>query len=584
MQIIQPLTDSQILHTQTSIQERTAQLQAVEVEYAKLQRKLSTLDQKRRDISQSIFEYQARLGIMRKVPQDILSIIFEFFVLGEKESPWTLMQIDRKWRQTALQTRSIWSRIEITPHVRQKKGHHRSRDGRERCTTEDQLVRALKRAGTSYLDIKICAIAPNNQQWTNKAESRFKKIIVALDRLGGNESGGLRIARLDIIGMPHSLPSKDIVLPFKEIIFPHLREFRMHYLNNEALFQYVASSASRLENLDIDFLYRKSMDPSYAWWSKLKSFKLQPTYVEPGISRSDVIPPVLSKARSLEHLELIGFNRYSFLACPLPCLQILTTDAWIGKAQINTPLLTQLRLVRLDSHKSTPNNCTDQIFPSLRHLDVEIFNRRLRYLQAPALHTLIIRPPTYKFHKPSPSEVWFDEVRPNVLNPTILHIVKTLIHRKALMRILSSMSAVEELYIQGITAKIWLFNYLGQPIKQPKQLLLGPDSNSNSNTDPNPTNSSDLSDLGDNSTELESELEQAEAQKPESERNTRWPLPSLKKLSIDISGRKQATDVNNDKKFRSAAKRCLQGRRKAGIEMESVRIKVTRDDPWMEIL
>jgi hypothetical protein len=322
----------------------------------------------------------------------------------------------------------------------------------------------------------------------------------------------------------------------------------------------------------------------------MRSLKLKGNYGESGDKRSEIVASVLSKATSLQDLELLRFYSYSPFGIQLPRVLNLSTDFRIGGAHIDAPLLTHLKLVQHTRYRAEPESLTDQILPALTHLDVEYINRRLRYLQAPALHTFTIRAAPRTLSRYPNNEVWFGPGTPNVLNPKVLHIVKFLLTQEALIKILSSMDGIEELYVQGLTAKKSLFVFLGQPIKPKGEPSISTASlDPHSTTDTNPTILFDPSDPHDVPTDLELELEVEQEAQEEAEHGSdadpdlEWPLPSLKKLSIDISGYKQMTDVNNVKNLRSAAKACLKARRLAGLEIESMRIKVEADREWIYI-
>lgn len=411
--------------------------------------------------------------------------------------------------------------------------------------------------------------------------AQFTKVINLLERLGTN--GGLRIARLELL----ERRSYTTHITLKEITLPHLRELQVRFGGTASL-RHIASSATQLETLDISFMDLKSMDPSYAWWPTIRSLKFTGTYGGAGQGYPEALSNMLSKTRSLKHLELLRFyNSDDPPDLQLPRLLTLTTDAHIGVVQINAPLLTHLTLVRDNSYwRRTPDTFTEQIFPSLTHLDVEYISQRLRYFQAPALHTFVIRAPFNSFfNKSAARELWFDKnEKPNTLNPIVLHIIKTFIHQQALIEILSSMDAIEELHIQGITAKKWLFSYLGQPIKLPRSssVTVDPNPSLDPNTDPLATNLSDSSELLEESDNLG--FEQGQVQDDDnldSESNPRWPLPHLKEVSFDISGHKQATEVKNVKNLRLAVKKCLKARKLAGLEIECVRLRVEENSGWV---
>jgi F-box-like len=109
----------------------------------------------------ALFAQLASIAPVGRMPPEILTLIFMAHVCDNLQSPWTLMQVSRKWRSAALISRRIWARIILTPSnwLRSETGpRSRSFEGMEICITEPQLIRALNRAGVTPLDLKLMVL------------------------------------------------------------------------------------------------------------------------------------------------------------------------------------------------------------------------------------------------------------------------------------------------------------------------------------------------------------------------------------------------------------------------------------------
>ncbi|KAG8801502.1 hypothetical protein FRC16_000340 [Serendipita sp. 398] len=84
-------------------------------------------------------------------PDEVFSIIFEFYASSlSNNDPWILMQVCRRWRTLATDTRRIWSGIllaHVTNHISRRYG------GYEVCHTEHLLRDALARSAGGPLDL-----------------------------------------------------------------------------------------------------------------------------------------------------------------------------------------------------------------------------------------------------------------------------------------------------------------------------------------------------------------------------------------------------------------------------------------------
>lgn len=110
------------------------------------------------------------LSAIRRFPEEVLSIIFQAYVLDHGGSPWTLTQVSSLFRKAAFTSRSvsaqlptvlclwpprkIWVKVELR-HGDVLDPNMRNQSGREICTNASQLRLALGRSGTAPLDIKF---------------------------------------------------------------------------------------------------------------------------------------------------------------------------------------------------------------------------------------------------------------------------------------------------------------------------------------------------------------------------------------------------------------------------------------------
>ncbi|KAG8815906.1 hypothetical protein FRC17_000549, partial [Serendipita sp. 399] len=102
-----------------------------------------------------------------RLPTEILSCIFEASVVYSEESPWRLVLVNRRWKQVALGTHSLWSQILIPGSAERSVNGCRPYDiggdiGRvwgfnnfQICAAACELDKALVRSGATLLNIKI---------------------------------------------------------------------------------------------------------------------------------------------------------------------------------------------------------------------------------------------------------------------------------------------------------------------------------------------------------------------------------------------------------------------------------------------
>ncbi|KAK7012799.1 hypothetical protein R3P38DRAFT_3014489 [Favolaschia claudopus] len=105
-------------------------LRAVDVEPSPLKTELDELLNGRRDLDIQIGKHLGALSPLRRIPTELLSLIFEFAIdpgerpgapLGEilmNMVPWELSNVCARWRRIALSQPNLWTFIGLTSHTR----------------------------------------------------------------------------------------------------------------------------------------------------------------------------------------------------------------------------------------------------------------------------------------------------------------------------------------------------------------------------------------------------------------------------------------------------------------------------------
>ncbi|KAG8812305.1 hypothetical protein FRC17_002095 [Serendipita sp. 399] len=153
--VIRSPTSSDVGIARYNVKEGVEALEVLELELEQARAGVAELEKQRERLKEDIHVNRSISSILRAIPDEVLSVIFEFFVEEEYyPGPWTLMAVCRQWRAAANQTRRIWSKILIK--VGYTSRHFRSRwDRGENCYTPALLQKALDRAGGAKLEITI---------------------------------------------------------------------------------------------------------------------------------------------------------------------------------------------------------------------------------------------------------------------------------------------------------------------------------------------------------------------------------------------------------------------------------------------
>lgn len=99
-----------------------------------------------------ITRWKSFFALVYKLPDDVLLLVFEAFVLELGQSPWIIAHVSRRFREVAFRARKIWARLLLKPSFTIGA---RNQSGWEVCRDLSQLSRALSRAGGTNLSISI---------------------------------------------------------------------------------------------------------------------------------------------------------------------------------------------------------------------------------------------------------------------------------------------------------------------------------------------------------------------------------------------------------------------------------------------
>ncbi|KAJ7208771.1 hypothetical protein B0H12DRAFT_993833, partial [Mycena haematopus] len=108
--------DSEIPIIKSGFSKIDAALACIDEEIMQLHSRLKQLEAERGRLSSYRAQSCAILSPLRRMPPEILGEIFSWtipkaFLPGERYSPWFLTHISRRWRESAVLTSSLWSRV-----------------------------------------------------------------------------------------------------------------------------------------------------------------------------------------------------------------------------------------------------------------------------------------------------------------------------------------------------------------------------------------------------------------------------------------------------------------------------------------
>ncbi|CAG7850256.1 SubName: Full=Uncharacterized protein {ECO:0000313/EMBL:CCA75645.1} [Serendipita indica DSM 11827] len=160
-------SEQEVRQAQTLISQYEREYEAAQAEYQVKKQELDALAHRMSTIQSRIFEKRASIAPIRRVPQDVLSMIFGLCVRENATSPWTLMHVCRSWRAAAMHTAMLWNRIMIAPSnwAGRRKGAPKFYEGMEVCTSAGQLERAIKQAGSTPLEVRLLISGTVYRRW-----------------------------------------------------------------------------------------------------------------------------------------------------------------------------------------------------------------------------------------------------------------------------------------------------------------------------------------------------------------------------------------------------------------------------------
>jgi F-box-like len=532
-------TASDIVEAEARICVQTAAVAAVEAEYKAMKRKMAAIEAKRTAMLDQLLESKAYLARIRTLPQEILGLIFHFYISDQVQSPWVLMQVTRAWRATALATRSLWARIRITSPAWQKAGASRRKDGREMCGTKAQLYRALRRAGNAPLDIQFALINPHSKR--RYPEYDLKAIREMIGYLASSRKCR-QVHNLEIDG-PDSLHLQRWS-DESDLEFPELRTLHIKSRDYAKFASKISETSTLVTEIDLMLGFGSVAFEgvigleTFIDLPSLVSLSLNGRYFHGFRTESRTLKPILNNASSLTTLELTTLNVIddpSARALQLPNLQTLVLQKSSRIWPLDAPRLTNLILTENSVIGRGPHGRNQ--FPLLRSLKVAASqgwyfpSRCFSNIQFPPLHTLDL---CFGTRKDGLTALIAHQAE---LNPVIFCLRKTVIPTELLINVIDSMDRLEELQLENVTFKKEFFEYLAS-----------------SKTNPGDSTSS-----------------------PSDEVVVNCPL--LVRLQVQL---KNGTPSQN-KNFKSMARKTVSARFKAGIAMEVCLIPSSDDDKkWIE--
>ncbi|KIM25021.1 hypothetical protein M408DRAFT_26606 [Serendipita vermifera MAFF 305830] len=533
-------TASDILETKKLIQTKTAELATVEADYLIKKRNFEDCVTKLQAIERELLKHKAYIARIRTLPPEVLGLVFLFYTHDHSQSPWTLMQVTRSWRATALFTREIWAKIMLSSPGWQKSGSSRRKEGRALCSNKEQLDMALRRAGNAPLDIMISFINPKYNPWVRGYDSKAYR-----EMLGFLASSRKCSQVHHLVVGPCGTRSSSW---WDEIEFPELKTFQVLSCDNLEFTKNLWDTFKKVT--DIRLSVPRNLTESLG----LKSLFSLPTLVSVSLdvvgsnrfddgSTLNSLQRSLDKNSSITTLELSGVCPEMHDTNPrvtkLPNLQVLILNARSESWPFDAPRLTSLTLTGGSHILAGPLGSNH--FPLLISLIIDASIGRggnnyrkidpIKHFHFHQLYTLDI---CYGGYKEGLAQLLGHQAE---LNPAIFRLRKTIISSSLLTKTIGNMDRLEELEIDGIMLKKDFFDFLASP-----------------------------------RTKLESPLF------PSGEAGLQCPL--LVKLQVDMHG----STVAQSRVVRPAAKRALDIRVKAGIPMAKWSIRLSEARGWVDFL
>ncbi|KIM23473.1 hypothetical protein M408DRAFT_27819 [Serendipita vermifera MAFF 305830] len=326
------LNDSQLAQAHEFVVKQTNEVQVLEKMYKGYNLIAKRCQLEIDAVEQAMFVNLSKMAPIRRVPPEILSMVFYIHVYENSESPWLLMQVSRAWRAVALLTKGLWSRIVLAPTSWYRRKYlYRDNRGMEVCTTQPQLFLALKRAGSCALDLKIVA--------------GFRD-----DNYYGKSGSGKKIKK-HLCGLLDALQSQKEVPHIRSLVLSTATEFKFPQGSFQKL------SFDTLEAIELDVRYKEIADKISTEAKCLRKLR----------APADI-------SRFLQKLG--GWNELSDLV-------LMGKSDWFSDNTPITPVCLPVNLTSLRI-EYTANDFLDFSesveIPSLTHIHLEVWERPFSWL------------------------------------------------------------------------------------------------------------------------------------------------------------------------------------------------------------
>lgn len=120
---------------------------------------------------------RAFLAPIRRLPEEILSEIFQTVHQDLEIGSWTLTQVCRVWRVVAFDTPSLWSNVKYSP-----KAQSRNKFGKEQCRTVRELASTFRQSKEALLDVELDLSFSSNGPYLR---DRVEALSSVLDPISG---------------------------------------------------------------------------------------------------------------------------------------------------------------------------------------------------------------------------------------------------------------------------------------------------------------------------------------------------------------------------------------------------------------
>jgi hypothetical protein len=516
--------------------EQEAALAQIQMEFDRQKPILEAAAARLCSAAENLFRTKAILAKVQYLPAEILGEIFTHHVRGNLQSPFILMHVCKTWRSVALTTRAIWGAILITPPAKGTETRPRVIAGRQVCTKESQVRRALARAATTPLDLQI------DFNVKGRARPIYKQRYV-LDRLLGSLTRGtakIRIRSLHIdTGFLGSIGSVLDRFDFRDI-----ESLYLAYPDRQLVW-HVERQQRCLRRLTI---LAKDIQPwvDSRCLPQLEHLEMQEERLF-GQLDGKLIRRVLLSTRSLSSLVIQGRRitdeKNMEPRIDMPGLISLSLHEVSAFWPIECPNLTHLTMrdPRLPSDQIQPNSIH---LPHLRFFSFSSFQPAcLRSFMVPALRDFELESSggAKKHIRREIREVWNEKTAPNI-NPIKFRFHHTSIHHKAVAGAISQMSLLEELTIESMN--------IGTKFLEDLHPKLSPNKST-------------------------------EKGKQARKKSSPWIVvnPKIKVLRIDLGKSKAKTEEAC--LYISAAEELLEKRRNAKAPLERIEVRLAETEGWM---